>query len=253
MRGLGAALALAVGLWSACAQARETVVVEADPWCPHTCDAADPKPGYMIEVAREALARSGFDLVYKSVAWARVIKDVQGGQADGAAGTLAQEARTAGLILPEEPLGLQSNVFVVRADDPWTMQGLGSIGNRRVGSIQDYSYSAEIDQWLADHPDQVRPLGGGNALERNILKLLNRRIDVVVDDAAVVAYTLARLGNESKMRIAGHMPGGAIYIAFSPAKPRAAAYAAALSAGVREMRKDGSLARILARYGVSER
>lgn len=236
---------------SALAQ-EKTAVLAADPWCPHTCGAQDAKPGYMIEVAREALAKGGWQVVYKTAAWARVMHDVKAGKLDGAAGSLRDEGEAAGLVVPDEPLGRQANAFVVRAGDPWTMQGLDSLQGRKVGSIKDYSYSKEIDGWLEGHAAQVQALGGENALDRNLQKLVSGRIDVVVEDEAVLLHALraGKLGD--KVRIAGQMPGGDLFLALTPVGGRGAALAKALDQGIRDLRASGRLGQIVEGYGLKD-
>jgi polar amino acid transport system substrate-binding protein len=234
---------------SAAAQ-EKSVAIAADPWCPHTCSAKDVRPGYMIEVARQAFTDRGWRVTYKTAAWSRVMHDVKAGKIDGAVGALRGES--AGMTLHAEPLGRQSNVFVVRADDPWTLQGLVSVKGRVVGSIKDYSYSEEIDDWLAGGHTQVQALGGENALGRNLQKLLSGRVDVVVEDEAVLLHTIKAGGLADKVRVAGRMPGGDLFIAFTSAEHRGARMAEVLDQGIRDMRSSGQLRRILDGYGLKD-
>ena len=228
----------------------KTAVIAADPWCPHTCGATEARPGYMVEVARQALTSRGWTVTYKNAPWARVMRDVKAGNADGAVGALRGEA--GGMVLHAEPLGRQSNVFVVRAADPWSLQGLDSLRGRKVASVKDYSYSEAIDSWLAGGHTEVQALGGENALDRNLKKLLSGRVDVVVEDEAVLLHTLrsGKLGD--KLRIAGRLPGGDLYIAFTPVGGRGGRLAESLDQGIRELRASGELGRILGGYGLKD-
>lgn len=225
----------------------DTVRLEADPWCPHTC-AAGPHPGYMVDIAREALALAGHRVEYRTVPWTRAKQDVRDGKADGAVGFLLAEAE--GYGVHKVPLGRQGNAVVVRADDPFVFSGLESLRGRIIGSIQEYSYSTAIDGWLATHRAQVHALGGEDALERNLKKLLAGRVDVVVEDEAVLRGKLG--GGVDRVRIAGHMAGGDLFIAFTPASARGEAFANALDAGIVQLRASGRLAQILAAYGLTD-
>ncbi|MEW5727421.1 MAG: transporter substrate-binding domain-containing protein [Pseudomonadota bacterium] len=231
------------------AGAAEKVVLLADPWCPHTC-APGGRPGYMIEIATKAFAARGIEVEYRTVAWARAMAEVRQGRADGAVGALRDEA--ADLVVHDEALGWQANVFAVRADDGWAYAGLDSLAGRKVGSILDYSYSPEVDAWLAAHPGQVQAAGGENALDRNISKLLSGRVDVVVEDSAVLTWALRARPDRDKIRLAGKTAGGALFIAFSPADGRGARLASILDQGIRELRASGALRSILDGYGFSD-
>lgn len=227
-----------------------TIVLAADPWCPHTCDDDAAQPGYMIEIARRAFALKGVQVTYRNAAWARVMTDVREGRLDGAVGALATEA--ADLALHQEPLGHQANAMAVRATDPWTFTDLNSLNGRRIGTIQDYSYSPDIDAWLTAHQSRVQALGGQNALERNLKKLTAGRIDTLIDDEAVLHYRLKSWPDAAKLRLAGRIDGGDLFIAFSKIGNRGAELAALLDQGVRELRASGEFEKILATYGLKD-
>jgi len=227
-----------------------TIVLASDPWCPHTCPADSAKPGYMVEVAYRAFALSGITVIYRTNSWARAMSDVHEGRIDGIVGTLA--TRAVELDLPQEGFGRNSYVFVVRADDPWTLAGLPSLEDRTLGVVQGYSYSPTLDPWMAMHRDQIQALGGENVLERNLRKLLAGRIDTVIEDEAVLTYRLRTWPEAKQIRIAGRIDSGALYIAFSRRGGRGTELARQFDSGVRALRASGELDRILARYGVRD-
>lgn len=108
-----------------------------------------------------------------------------------------------------------------------------------------------IDAWLAAHPGQVQAAGGQNALERNITKLASGRVDVVVEDDAVLAWTLNGRADKAAFRIAGRIPGGELFVAFADADGRGTRLAGLLDQGVRDLRASGELSAILGAYGLS--
>jgi polar amino acid transport system substrate-binding protein len=224
------------------------VVLVADPWCPHTCDPAEGSEGYMIEIAREAFGLSGIEVIYKTEGWARAMSDVRLGRADGAVGALFDEAPD--LLTHAEPLGMQVNVLVTLGEDPWRFTGWESLGGRRIGAVSSYSYSAEIDAWLKAHPAEVQMVGGSDAAARNLKKLMSGRIDVMLDDEAVVGDAVARLNSPQPVRIAGRLPGGSLHIALNP--KRGERLAQVLNRNIRALRASGRLATILERYDLSD-
>jgi polar amino acid transport system substrate-binding protein len=247
-RGVMAALLCGLLAVPAVQAAEPPVVLVADPWCPHTCDPDDGSDGYMVDIAREAFAMAGIPVVYKTLGWARAMRDVRQGRADGAVGALADEAPD--LITHVVALGWQANVLIIRDDDPWVFTGLASLVGRQVGSVSSYSYSAEIDAWLAANPATVQAISGSNAAGRNLKKLLARRIDIMLDDEAVVGDAISRQGQPPAVRIAGNLPGGTLHIAFAPQRGRT--LAAILDRNIKVLRANGRLAAILAHYGLSD-
>ena len=54
---------LAVSLLCSAAKA-DVIDLRADEWCPFNCEAGSENPGFMVEIAREALALYGHDVGY---------------------------------------------------------------------------------------------------------------------------------------------------------------------------------------------
>lgn len=250
MKGfLLAALILGVLPFQAMADS-SAIVLASDPWCPHTCPEDSSQPGYMVEVARRAFALSGITVIYRVTSWNRAMSDVREGRIDGIIGTLASRAFE--LDLPQEGFGRNFYAFAVREDDPWTLAGLDSLGDRTLGVVQGYSYSPALDPWMARHRDQIQALGGENVLDRNLRKLVAGRIDTVIEDEAVLTYRLKTWPEAKRIRLAGRIESGALYLAFSRRGGRGADLARAFDSGVRALRASGELGRILARYGVRD-
>ena len=62
------------------------VVIGADPWCPYICDMGEQQQGLMVDIAREALAYSDYEMVYSNINWARTKQMVLAGEIDGLVG-----------------------------------------------------------------------------------------------------------------------------------------------------------------------
>lgn len=249
MTGLRGALAILLLAWGLPAWSAEPpVILVADPWCPHTCDPAGGAEGYMIEIAREAFGLSGIEVIYKTEGWTRAMSDVRQGRADGAVGALLDEA--ADLVTHIEPLGMQVNVLVTLEDDPWRFTGWDSLSGRKVGAVSSYSYSAEIDEWLKSHPSEVQMISGSDVAIRNLKKLMAGRIDVMLDDEAVVGDAVARLNSPRSVKLAGRLPGGSLHIAFN--FKRGERLSRILNANIRALRASGRLSAILERYDLSD-
>jgi polar amino acid transport system substrate-binding protein len=232
------------------AKAADTVILTADHWCPHTCDPESGRSGYMIDIAREAFALAGLKTQYQIRPWASGLSEIRAGLADGIVGTLPGEAPD--LPRNQRALGQQSNAFAVRADDPFTFIDMTSLVGRRIGTVKDYSYSTDIDGWLAQHPQQVLAQAGNRAAETNLGRLLDRQVDLVLDDEAVLRDAIIRTGRTGKVRTAGRLAGGSLHISFSLARHRANSLADTLDNGIVALRRDGRLAAILAGYGLAD-
>lgn len=228
----------------------QTVLLESDIWCPHTCAADTAMPGYMIEVAQAIFEPYGLKVRYRVAPWPRAVANATKGETDGAVGATKDDAGS--LLLPAQPQGMTGNAFLVRQESTWRWTGLASLAGKRVGVTKDYSYGPEMDAWLAANPTQVEAVGGENPTENNLRKLAAGRLDVVVEDAAVARYNLSQMKMDGAIRIGHQDKALPIYVAFTPSDPKGAKYARLLADGMDELRKSGRLGAILAKYGLTD-
>lgn len=229
--------------------AADTITLVADNWCPYNCGAADANPGILIEVAKYALTKAGHTVEYSNVPWARAIEDSRSGKYTGIVGAYKDDAPD--FVFPEKGIMPSSNDFFVKSGSAWKFSGIASLDTVSLGTIKDYSYGEEIDTYVTanvSNPAKVQVAGGDDALTKNIEKLLAGRVDVLIEDAAVMNYELKTSGKTGQVSEAGAFGGDDVYIAFSPANPKAAEFAKALSEGLKELEANGELAKIKAKY-----
>ena len=256
MRGL-AQLALIAALGATlighAAQA-ETISVRGDVWCPYNCEPGSDKPGYMIEIAKTVFGKTGIEVDYQVLNWARTLDKVRAGELTAAVGAAKTDAPD--FVYPETPLGKSSNVFAARADDTFVYKDIGSLDGKSLGVINGYTYTGAIDDYLTKNKadaKKIQSASGDDALATNLNKLVAKRLDLVVEDSNVLSHQIAVQKLGDKVRIVDTtLPVAEVYIAFSPKNPKSAEYAAKLAAGIAEMRASGQLATILAKYGVKD-
>lgn len=97
---------------------------------------------------------------------------------------------------------------------------------------------------------------GEEPLQANLAKLLEGELGAVVDDRSVLKYTIARMKLQGKVTFAVSTSEATktsrLYVAFSPKNPKAGEYARIISDGVAAMRASGALAKLLAKYGLTD-
>ena len=247
-----AAVLFAVCLTGAAWADGRTVVIAADPWCPYNCRPDSDHPGYMVEIARAAFEPLGYRVVYRTITWSRALRMAAEGRIDGAIGASPLEAHDSALVFSPGGLGNSVNTLLARQGTTWTYHGPGSLAGRVLGLIQDYDYGPVINEFAARHPHQVARLAGADALEKNLRKLLAGRLDAVVEDRNVVRHALARLNLTARTRDAGEVGvPNPVGIAFTDST-HGRTLAKTLQNAVPRLRRDGRLAAILARYGLTD-
>jgi polar amino acid transport system substrate-binding protein len=257
LTGRLAALLLSLALLSPAASVgKEKVTLRADLWCPYTCEPRSDKPGYLIEIAREIFGAHGIEVDYSLMPWKRVLVSLRAGEIDGAVG--AGQHEIPGMITPARSLGADVTVLAVPKDLPFVFHGAASLDQLRIGVVTDYSFDdgGDIDAYVHRHiaakDGKVEQVYGADAQMQNMEKLLNGRIDGIMDDQQVLRFNLMRLSSPPPLRfivVDARMDSS---IAFSPVNPRAQAYADMLSDGIDALRRSGRLKQILHRYGLSD-
>ena len=232
--------------------ANKTVVIAADAWCPYNCDEKSQEPGFMIDLATEILGASGYTVIYHNQGWTEAMSDVTTGKIDAVVGAGAIEAKD--LTLAGVPLGENQTCFYTRLDDLFKYQPGMSLSSRRVGVISGYLYEDSLDQYLlknrADY-NLVQIATGDKPLLQNIRKLKARRIDTLVENMVVMDFSIAKYQIEG-LRLAGCERPRPLFIAFSPQREDKGRLAETMNVGIRTLRKNGRLATILARYGLTD-
>ncbi|MBC9249558.1 hypothetical protein A9179_04615 [Pseudomonas alcaligenes] len=243
--------ALALALLPAClARAGEEIVLASPAyWCPFSCTAGSVREGFTVEIIRTIFARHGIPVRLVNENYSRALNDVRSGRYTASPSTLRDEAPD--FVYPEEAVSSNRFCFYTRASDDWRYHGVQSLATRNTGIIQGYSYGAELDAYIRQH-GQVFQLHAGNDLTERLLKqLLLKRFDTFVEEENLVAYTQHQQPQEG-IRKAGCIGGTLAYMAIGPGHPQAQEYARLFSEGMREIRANGVLQRILARYGLKD-
>lgn len=233
-------------------QPRQSVVIAADPWCPHNCKAGEDQEGYMIDIAREAFAMAGLDVEYVNMSWARALQQVRDGYIDAVVGALPGDA--ADFVFPEAALGYSRIALYTHPDNNWQYSGIESLSGFTLLAINGYAYSPELDAYIASHyddPERVWILSGPAPLSRAIELLHQRRSDAFPEDRYVMDWQLEQDGTSGSLRMVTVIHESPLYIAFSPVGNDSDQLATLLSEGTLAMQGTGRVAEIMARYGLS--
>lgn len=239
--------------------AAETITIAADEWCPYNCSPESKLPGFMIEIARAAFKKHQIDVAYKILPWSRAVSATRKNNYTAIVGATAGDAPD--FIFPAYAQGLSIMGFYTDSDDSWKYENMYSLSSITLGVISDYSYSDEVDAYIEAHKKDrrlIQPVSGENALELNVKKLRNKRIDAIIEDVNVLGNFLTETNQESVLREAGILDyrrgyqEQLLYVAFNPKNPKSKEYARILGDETLSMRKSGELQQILDKYGLHD-
>lgn len=229
----------------------DSVKLRADQWMPFNGTPGGDKPGYVVELAQLIFSARQVKVDYQIQPWEDTLKAVRAGEVDGAIGTNTTEA--AGLITGTEPIGLPKvGLFVVK-ESTWKYQNLQSLNGTKFGAIAGYSYWDSLDNYIKSHADKnVIFFKGESPLVEAIEHLSRREIDVLPETLAVFVWGLKKEGRSfSDYRLAYLHEGQPIFIAFTK-NEKGLRFSQMLEDGIRELRANGQLAKLLANYGIED-
>jgi polar amino acid transport system substrate-binding protein len=192
-----------------------TLVFASDEWCPYVCFEST-QPGYLVELAQVVFESPARPVEVRRMSWARAVKEAEAGRIDGVLG--AAPGESASLVYPKRAAAGDPVAFAVRRDDAWIFGGVTDLKDRRIGVAEGYRFGPPFDEAL--FPDD-RPARGVEAVatERptwnNLQKLVERRIDTVVDNGHVLRHEVDRGGFFPAVRIIDTGVEHPVFIAFS--------------------------------------
>lgn len=236
---------------------KSVVTISADEFCPYNCKPDSAMPGFMVEIAKEALAMSGYKMVYTvSASWSEAVGKSNSGVTDGIVGTSRNDAEVSSMVFPQTNIGTFDNCFLSRSSSKWKYDGLESLKRQKLVSIDGYGYGDKLNNYIRQNrtnPKRTRIISGNRAMEYAFTNLKQGKVDLYVDSCSVLEYALKTTKDSSGYKIAGKMNESyPIFVAFSQKNKNSALYAKALDDGIAKMKKSGRYAEIIKKYGVVE-
>ena len=229
----------------------DVIELRADPWCPFNCTPGSAAPGFMVELAREALAPFGHEVRYAQLNWSRSLVKVRSGEITGLIGTDPSEVPE---LIFSPPLGQSQEALGFRRGELREITRISELAGLRLGATRDYDYyTTEVLAQIAarsPEPGEIQLLSGNDALARNLRKLLAGRIDVMVEEHSALLYQLQQQGLQDQVVLLPHAQSSPLHIGFSPRHPRPAFYVRQMEQGLATLRRSGRYRAILARYGL---
>lgn len=227
----------------------DVIELRAGHWCPYVCRSDTSHPGLLIELTREALAPFGHEIRYETLSWSRSLTLVHTGAVNGLLGP--EMYKISGLTFTQ-PITHHQEALAFRRGEARPVQGLQALQDLQLGAVQDYRYSNRLAQYIAENrnrPSRVQLINGGDTVARNLKKLLNHRVDLVLEAQAVLVHRARQLGLSDLIDIQSYSMPQAIRLGFSPALPSSARYVQQFNAGLAQLKHSGRYHEILVRYG----
>lgn len=235
----------------------QDIVLAADRWCPFNCEPGSENPGILVEIIEGAFKKSKFyaagaRLIYKDMPWARAIDEARRGQVDGIIGASQDDAPD--FIFPMKSLVTTENKFYTLVENKLESLEIKDLPRYTLGAIRDYAYVDDLNQYIkvnSKNSKRIQLSSGDDPLGINIRKLLAKRIDIIVEDEAVMNYALHKANIKNQIKeLKSNLKKDVLYIAFSPGKSHSKELANMLDQEITYLENSKEFKSILKKYGM---
>lgn len=220
-----------------------TIVAVGDPWPPFV-DPKNPTDGLSLEIIRAAYKTQDYDVKMLYVPWARAEAGVKDGTYDILAATWRTAERTKHLLY-STPYAVNAIKFIKLKGDPFEYQGLASLAGKRVGTIRGYGYGDAFLQHAGLVREEVIDLMS------NIKKVVDKRVDLTLDDEIVARFILG----QENMKLLDmiefskeSLSSNPLHVTAGLKNPRHKELINAFNTGYEIIKANGTLAAILKKY-----
>ena len=176
----------------------DTIVLEADNWCPYNCDPADKNPGYMVEMLKHIFEKAGHKIDYKVVSWNRALQDAENGEVAGVIGASIFDLPTG--HRSTELMGQNNECFFVKASSDFAYKSIEQLKGKKIGTVAGYTYTDVVNEFEKKNKNLFDPATGDKAVTTNMKKLLAGRIDVIIENEFVFKYMSSKEKNEAEFK-----------------------------------------------------
>lgn len=162
-------------------------------WPPYTGGQL-PGQGLNSEVIRTAFQAMGYRVTFRIVPWQRAVAEARFNPKVAGYFPEYDSAEGRKAFIFSDPIGSSPLGFAERMDERIRWQALSELSRRRIGVVQGYVNTAELDQRIADKRQNVDEAPDDT---QNLLKLDRRHIDLAVIDSNVFNYLMQ---NEPRLK-----------------------------------------------------
>ncbi len=231
--------------------AEKIISARADIWCPYNCMAKDEAPGILVEMMKLAYEKAGYKIDYNTMPWPQAVADVRTGKFNSVIGIAGPDA--VGISHSIKPQMISTTcAFALNNSKKIVTTAKDLLKLNSIGTVKDYSYGEQTDKTLIlpQMKGKINVIATDDALKVNIRRLLDGKIESLVEDINVMAYMLNKLKIDKIKNIGCTEDKSLIWIGFTETNPKAKEWVEMLVKTQDELEKSGKLDEIYHRYNV---
>lgn len=213
---------------------------------PISFDDGGKPAGICVDILKALSDRTGIPIKIQMTPFNRALEDVKNGITDGMTPIYRTEEREVYLDFTSESLLPDSNSFFVRTDSDIVYDGdLKNIEDLTVGLVYNNRFGKVFDTAVATGKIKTE---GASDIDGILKKLVGGRQDIIIGGTYPILYTSKKLGLSDQIKeLVPAVSSEFIVISFSQ-KTDQSELIAKIDQVLKEMKADGSLDALLAKY-----
>ncbi len=171
---------------------------------PHSMPAWNNQPdGFASHVLEAVAEKLDWQIKIDFMPWLRVVSRSKEGKCDIAYTVLKRDDYESFLTFPDEPIHIRENIFITlkKSKTDYTGDLEAFMRTHRIGMYRDKAVSTSFEQLRKQPWARIESV---NSSEQNLKKLLEGRVDAVIENNYTAAYLLRQDGQLSKVTL--HQP-----------------------------------------------
>jgi polar amino acid transport system substrate-binding protein len=251
------ALICGMSLFPRQADAEELRYGRLNPFCPFTCNfEEDGRHGLVIDIFMAVTAMNGMTYRDVEVPSKRKFTALDADISNVTTVWSTNKKALASVISAEEAIVAVRWGTATRNDLDFTFRTLEDLKDLVLIVSATTDFSQEFEEFLqaGEKSGRVILLYGENVARRGLNLLTRGRGDVYLTGMVPLGHRIKNWGYMGKFNVAHapYFPTAYVYPSFSKNNPKAQDYADMMTDGIRDLRKTGRLAEILAAYGLTD-
>jgi ABC-type amino acid transport substrate-binding protein len=181
--------------------------------------------------------------------WSQAVADVRSGRFNSALGVAGVDA--VGMQHTEKPQVFSITcAYALNSSKKIIIHASDLKKFKSIGVVKDYSYGEITDKVLFGMKDRVSSIGTEDALLVNIRRLVDSKIEVLIEDINVMSYQINKRKIKNLKKIGCTEDLVPLWIGFSSSNPKSKKWIEVLELTEKELEKSGKMKEIYAHYGI---
>ncbi len=224
----------------------DKIIVAASDNYPPYIDSGNPEDGLLMEIIRAAYTTQGYTVEIEYVPWARALSGLLKGTYDIIPDIYYNDSRTEKMQF-SDPLVKVEIKIISRIEEKFDYTKFEDLRGKTIGVIRRYFYNEQFE--AATSFSKIEASG----LMQNINRLINRRIDLTLEDQLVAKTQMSELDISLLEKVyfsEEPFSVNELYLVSSFINIRCAELVGAFNIGLEEIKSNGVYNEIMEKYGI---